>query len=269
MKSRIGPFLSVRSWRIADVLDDALLHLLEAEVVLVEAAAHVVDVELVRRRLAPRQVREPLEVGARDVVLGRLLLHAGEARELLARDLLRPRGQLGAANALAQLLDLVVLAGLAELLADGLHLLAEDLLALRSCPRPRPCVVISLHAEDLELALHHREHERARAPWRRTSRAPAACRRRWPARAGGSTRSRSASAPVSRTLSRMPAVSFGRFGMSASTSRVASRRPRPRASSSASRSRSSGMRSTFARMYGSSAGGESISMRARPLSTTV
>ena len=34
------------------VLDDALLHLLEAEVVLVEAAAHVGDAELVDRGLA-------------------------------------------------------------------------------------------------------------------------------------------------------------------------------------------------------------------------
>src|SRR5689334_15361357 len=55
-----------------DVLDDSLFYFFEAEVILVEAAARFRGVELVLRRLAPRQITQPLQVGARDVVLRRL-----------------------------------------------------------------------------------------------------------------------------------------------------------------------------------------------------
>ena len=49
MKSRIGPFLSGAELADRRVLDDALLHLLEAEVILVEAAAHVGHARACRR----------------------------------------------------------------------------------------------------------------------------------------------------------------------------------------------------------------------------
>ncbi len=169
MKQRIGPFeiLLRRAERRRvvlqlahrDVLDDALLHLLEAVVILVEAAAHVLGIELVLRRLAPRQIGEPLEVRAGHVVLRRLLLHPREARELLASDLLRILRETRAADAVAQLLDLVFLARLAELLADVLHLLAEDLLALRLALVLDHRAHLAANAEHLELVLRHREHE--------------------------------------------------------------------------------------------------------------
>ena len=69
------------SAQLADggVLDDALFYLLEAEVVLVEALAHLLDVDLVLRRLRPGQVGDPLEVGLGDVELSRLLRHRAQA----------------------------------------------------------------------------------------------------------------------------------------------------------------------------------------------
>jgi hypothetical protein len=90
------------------VLDDALLHLLEAEVVLVEAAPHVADAEPIDGRLRPGQIGDPLEVGLGDVELGRLLGHVADAAELLLGDLLGLGRDLGATDALAQLFDLVV-----------------------------------------------------------------------------------------------------------------------------------------------------------------
>ena len=69
------------------VLDDALLDLLETVVVLVEHALDFLDLDLVGRGLGPRKIGEPVEVGARDVPLGRLRVHGAHARDLLARDL--------------------------------------------------------------------------------------------------------------------------------------------------------------------------------------
>ena len=71
-----------------EVLEDALLHLLEAVVVLVEDLAHRGDVEVVRRRVVPGKIEDPVEVGADDGVLRRADLHVAETLELLLRDLL-------------------------------------------------------------------------------------------------------------------------------------------------------------------------------------
>ena len=73
-------------------------------------------------------------------------------------------GQPGAAQALAELLDLVVLAALAELLLDGLHLLAEDVLALGLALVGHHRADLLLHAKELELPAHDRRARRARAP---------------------------------------------------------------------------------------------------------
>ena len=58
-----------------EVLEDALLDLLEAVVVLVEDLADLRDLEVVRRLTVPRQIEDPVEVGADDRVLGRADLH--------------------------------------------------------------------------------------------------------------------------------------------------------------------------------------------------
>ncbi len=62
------------------------------------------------------------------------------------------------AKALAELLDLVLLAALAELLFDGPHLLAEDVLALRLPLVGDHRADLLLHAKELELAVDDAEH---------------------------------------------------------------------------------------------------------------
>ena len=72
-----------------EVLEDALLDLLEAVVVLVEDLAHAARCRgCPCVELRPRQVEDPVEVGAHDRVLGRADLHRAQALELLLRDLL-------------------------------------------------------------------------------------------------------------------------------------------------------------------------------------
>src|SRR5439155_13282419 len=68
--------------RDGEVLDDPLLHLLEVVVVLVEDLARAIEIEVVLRGLAPRQGRDPVEVGSDDAVLGGRRRQLLEAREL-------------------------------------------------------------------------------------------------------------------------------------------------------------------------------------------
>ena len=63
--------------RDGEVLEDAVLDLLEVVVILVENGTRVLEVEVVVGDLVPRQGHEPVEVGADDAVLG------GRGRDLL------------------------------------------------------------------------------------------------------------------------------------------------------------------------------------------
>src|SRR5690606_38539599 len=67
------------------VLDDPPLHLLETTVVLVEDLARGLEIERLLGELVPRHLHEPLEVGARDLLVGRLPLTAPQAAQLAAR----------------------------------------------------------------------------------------------------------------------------------------------------------------------------------------
>ena len=113
------------------VLDDALLRLLEAPVILVEDLLGLVEVEVVIGLDAPRQAHQPVDVGADDALLGRCARDPGEAVDLLEGLLLDLVGHRRLLDLLAQLGRLgdggVVLA---QLLLDRLHLLAQDVLAL-------------------------------------------------------------------------------------------------------------------------------------------
>src|SRR5690606_10105960 len=60
------------------VLDDALLDLLEAVVILVEHAPYGRDVHVVFRRLVPRKIEDPIQVGAHHRVLGAADLHCAQ-----------------------------------------------------------------------------------------------------------------------------------------------------------------------------------------------
>ena len=112
-----------------DVLDDPVLHVVQAGVVLVEHLARVDGVEPLLRALAPRHREQPVEVVADHRRLGRLVAHPLEPAELalgLLEDLL---GHVR----LGQLLPVLLHDGalvLAELLADRLHLPSQDVLAL-------------------------------------------------------------------------------------------------------------------------------------------
>ncbi len=115
-----------------EVLEDAVLDLLEVVVVAVEDLARVLDVEVVLARGVPGQRDDPVEVGADDRVLGAGRLDLGQALELALGGLADLVGQLELVELLAQLADLgLLLVGLAELLLDRLELLAQEVLALR------------------------------------------------------------------------------------------------------------------------------------------
>ena len=112
-----------------DVLDDPVLHVLEPRVVRVEHAARVLGVEQVLGAPAPRHGQQPVEVAADHRRLGRALAHALEAAELTLGLLAHVVGHAGLGDLRAVLLDDrgVVLA---ELLADRVHLPAQEELAL-------------------------------------------------------------------------------------------------------------------------------------------
>ena len=105
-KQRIGPLRVLPQLAHGQVLEDAVLDLLEVVVVLVEDAAGVRDVEVVLGRGRPRQVDEPLEVGAHDGVLGRLRRDDAQALELVLGGLARLLRQVGVVDLLAQLVEL-------------------------------------------------------------------------------------------------------------------------------------------------------------------
>jgi hypothetical protein len=112
-----------------DVLDDAVLDVVEAVVVGIEHLPRVDRIEPLHRALAPGHGEEPVEVGADDGRLGALLADALEPRELALGLLAHRLGHRRVRELLAVLVDdgrVVV----AELLADGLELAAEDVLAL-------------------------------------------------------------------------------------------------------------------------------------------
>ena len=113
------------------VLEDALLHLLQVVVVVVEDLLGLDDVDLGLGALAPGQRHQPVEVGAGHGVLGRGRRHLGEAVQLAQGLLLGVLGHAGRLDLLAQLVELALLVvALAQLLLDGLHLLAQVVLAL-------------------------------------------------------------------------------------------------------------------------------------------
>ena len=95
----------------------------------VEHLAGQDGVELLLGGLAPRHGQQPVEVGADHRGLAALLAHALEATELLLGLLAHVVGHVGLFDLRAVLLD-DVLVVLAQLLADRLHLLAQEVLAL-------------------------------------------------------------------------------------------------------------------------------------------
>ena len=112
-----------------DVLDDAVLHVLEARVVGVQHLTRVDRVQPLVGALGPRHGDQPVEVGADHRALARLLAHALEAPELALGLLAHLVRHAGLGDLRAVLLDHRAVV-VAELLLDRLHLLAQEVLAL-------------------------------------------------------------------------------------------------------------------------------------------
>ena len=136
------------------VLDDALLHLLQAVVVLVQHLLGGAEIGVDLALLLPRQRHQRVDVVAHDGRFGRHRRHQLQLLQLrfglLARFLRHVRGL----DALLDLVDVGALVHLAELLLDRLHLLVEVVLALAllhlALDAPADAL---LDLEDLELAL--------------------------------------------------------------------------------------------------------------------
>ena len=114
-----------------EVLENAVLGLVEPAVVVVEHLPGAREVDDLVGPGVPGEDDEPVEVGPRHGVLGRRHRHARQPVELAERLLLHRLGHARGLDLLPDLLDLLgVLVVLAQLLADGLHLLAKQVLAL-------------------------------------------------------------------------------------------------------------------------------------------
>ena len=111
-------------------LEDAALDLVEAGVLGLEDRARGRHVEPVVGEHVPRDLEQVLDVGARDVVLGRARRHLAHARQLLLRDRADLVGHLAVFDLLAQVVDLGVVVLLAELLLDLAHAIAQHALAV-------------------------------------------------------------------------------------------------------------------------------------------
>src|SRR5207249_1884534 len=111
-------------------LDDAVLHVGQAGVVLVEDPARLGQVEVVVRPHVPGDVQHPVQVGADPAVLGVLLARPLQAVEFALHLGAHAVRHAGLDDALAVGRD-DVRGALVELLLDGFELLAQQELALR------------------------------------------------------------------------------------------------------------------------------------------
>ncbi len=146
-------------------LEDAVLDLVEPVVVVGEHARGAREVGVVGRGDAPRQRYEPVEVVADHAVLAGLDRRGLQARQLLARALLRGVGHLRLADRVFEPLELerarILL--FAEFTADDLELLAQEVVLLRLLG------LVADLAEDLlverdQFALGHCELQRELEP---------------------------------------------------------------------------------------------------------
>ena len=139
-----------------EVLEDALLRLLEPVVILVEHALGLGDVVVLFLVVLPGQRDHPVDVVADDGRLGAHRRHHLELLDLLLGPRARLLGHLLGLELLLELLDLVLeLVALAELLLDRAHLLVEVVLLLRALHLLLDAAAdLALDLEHLDLGLH-------------------------------------------------------------------------------------------------------------------
>ena len=118
------------------VLDDALLDLLQAVVIRIEDAARFGDIDILRLGRRPRQLDQRVEVGADHAVLGRRLGRALQAAQLLLRHGLDLGRHLRLGDRLLEIGQVLLVGALvAQFALDGGHLLAQQHLALARVER--------------------------------------------------------------------------------------------------------------------------------------
>ena len=140
-------------------LEHAVLHVRQAVVILVEHLARVAQVEVVVGARVPRQLGDPLEIGADHLRFHGLAARALETAELALDFLARRLRQIELRQLLAKLLDLPALIVVAELLLDRLHLLAQIHLALALAELFLHLRLdLLLRFEQADLPLHVHEH---------------------------------------------------------------------------------------------------------------
>ncbi len=167
VRLRIGRSLAlrvlagVRELAHGQKLEDAVLDVLEAVVVLVQDARGLGHVELLVGALVPRQLRDRLEIRADHLRFHGLAADPGEPLPFAVYFLARVLGKVERVELGAQLLQPVVGRpfALAELLLDRLHLLAQVHLALAAADLFLDLGLdVLLRRQDVHLALHVHEH---------------------------------------------------------------------------------------------------------------
>ena len=141
----------------AEVLEDAIFDVLEAVVILVEDLARLGQIQFVVGGGDPRDLDQPLEVGAQDARLGRVGVGLLEPAQLTiglgARFGRHARGL----DLAAQRLEIALAAGAAQLRLDLAQLLAQEVFALRLGHLLLGARLNRrLHLEDLDLFLQER-----------------------------------------------------------------------------------------------------------------
>ena len=143
----------------SEVLDDPLLDLLQAVMVVVEDLLRSLRSFLTLRLLVPGDGEQPVEIVAHYGRLRRHGRHLAQLLELVLGLLARLLGELGALDLLLDLGELILAFLVAELLLDRLHLLVEVVLALRLLHLALDARADALfHLQHGDLALHHAEH---------------------------------------------------------------------------------------------------------------
>src|SRR5207302_758152 len=127
-----GVDLGTRALTHREPFQKPVLHLREPVVILVEDCRRAFDVDALGRRLAPREVEQPVDPGAHHPHLRGCAGDLLETPHLLEHALLHLLRHAGALDAAAEVLFGVLATALelGELLAHGAQLLAQDVLAL-------------------------------------------------------------------------------------------------------------------------------------------
>ena len=142
-----------------EILDDAVLDLLEPVVVVVEHFLRGVEVLLDLGLLAPRDRQQPVEVVAHDGRFRRHRRHLAQLLQFVLGLVARFLRQLGLGDLLFQIGQLVATFVVAEFLLDRLHLLVEVVLALgllHLALDARADALLDLQHRDF--ALHQAQH---------------------------------------------------------------------------------------------------------------